>query len=121
MMKKFLWILLFILVIASVIMYFVFNYTYSEGSRAGVLIKFSRKGYLFKTYEGELNLGGVGNIPNTAQFNQIWVFSVNDGSVADTLMKLEGHKVALHYREIVKAMPWKGETNHFVTGVEVLD
>lgn len=109
-----------LVLIGLVITFLVFNFTYSEGSRAGVIIKFSKKGYVFKTYEGELNLGGIGNIPNTAQLNQIWEFSVKDQHVADTLMGLEGRKVSLHYKEKIKNLPWQGETKYFVDGVEVL-
>ena len=116
--KKWLLILLTIVAAALAVTFFIFNFTYSEGNRAGVVIKFSKKGYVFKTYEGELNMGGMGNIPNTAQANSIWNFSVKSQPVADTLMKLEGRKVSLHYREIIKHMPWQGETNYFVDGVE---
>jgi len=71
-----------IVIIALVIAYFICNYTYSDGNRAGVIIKFSRKGFIFKTYEGELNIGGMGNIPGTAQMNQVWDFSVRDQAIA---------------------------------------
>ena len=108
-MKKFLLILLAIIIVAAVIAYFAAGYTYSEGSRAGVLIKFSHKGYVFKTYEGDLNIGGLGNVPNTAQGNVIWKFSVNDKAMAEKLLTLEGLKVSLHYKQIVKAMPWQGK------------
>lgn len=110
-----------LLLIALAVTYLVFNFTYSEGNRAGVVIKFSKKGYVFKTYEGELNLGGINTITNTAQVNQLWQFSVKDQAVADSLMKCEGRKVSLQYKEIIKAMPWQGETNYFVTGVEVIE
>lgn len=120
-LKKALLLLLGIAAIGVIITFLIFNYTYSEGNRAGVLIKFSKKGYLFKTYEGELNLGGMGNIPNTAQMNVIWHFSVKDKAIADSLMGLEGRKVSLHYQEKIKAMFWQGETNYFVDGVEVLN
>jgi hypothetical protein len=109
-----------VIILAVVITFLIFNYTYSEGNRAGVLVKFTKKGYVFKTYEGELNLGGVGNIPNTAQMNQSWDFSVKEQSIADTLMHLEGKKVSLHYRQIVKNMVWQGETDYFVDGVQVI-
>lgn len=99
----------------------IFNITYSEGNRAGVLMKFSKKGYIFKTYEGELNIGGIGNIPNTAQMNQIWEFSVTKPAIADTLMQLEGRKVSLHYREVVKNLFWQGETHYFVDGAKIIE
>ena len=104
----------------TAITFLIFNYTYSEGNRAGVVVKFSKKGYLLKTYEGELNMGGMGNLPNTAQQNMLWNFSVKDQVVADTLMNLEGRKVSLHYKEIIKNMPWQGETKYFVDGVKLI-
>lgn len=102
------------------ITFLIFGYTYSEGSRAGVVVKFSKRGYLLKTYEGELNMGGMGNLPNTAQMNMLWNFSVKDKAIADTLMNLEGRKVSLHYKEIIKNMPWQGETKYFVDGVKLI-
>ena len=66
-------------------------------------------------------MGGLGNIPNTAQMNQIWEFSVMDHAVADTLMQLEGRKVSLHYREVVKNLFWQGETHYFVDGVKTIE
>jgi hypothetical protein len=118
--RKFLRYLLLIIIIGLVVFYFIAGFTYSEGHRPGVLIKFSRRGYIFKTYEGELNLGGMGNIPNTAQMNNIWEFSVMNKPVADSLMNLEGQKVALHYRKVVKNFPWQGDTEYFVDRIDLL-
>jgi hypothetical protein len=109
-----------LLLIAAIAIYFTYFFTYSEGNRAGVLIKFSKKGYVFKTYEGELNVGGMGNLPNTAQMNQIWLFSVSNQAVADSLMLLEGKKVSLHYNQVEKPLPWNGETTSYVDGFKVL-
>lgn len=119
--KKILLYLLLVIVLVLTVLYFIFNYTYSEGNRAGVLIKFNKKGYIFKTYEGELNIGGLGNVPNTAQMDNHWQFSVRDKAIADTLMTMEGKKVSLHYNEVVKNMFWDGETNYFVDGVKVIE
>ena len=117
-LKKILVGIIFLLVLALVITFFVFNFTYSEGSRAGVLMKFSKRGYVFKTYEGELNTGGVGNIANTAQLNQVWVFSVKDVAFADTLHMYEGKRVILFYQQKIKHLPWQGETDYFVNKVQ---
>ncbi len=119
--RKWILILLAVVVAGLGITYLIFNYTYSEGSRAGVLIKFSKKGYVFKTFEGELNIGGMGNIPNTAQVNSIWTFSVRDNATANAMMKLEGKKVSLHYKEVIKNLVWDGETKYFVDGVKVIE
>ncbi len=118
MLKKILVGIVFLLVLALVITFLVFNFKYSEGSRAGVLMKFSKRGYVFKTYEGELNTGGVGNIANTAQVNQVWNFSVKEEGFADTLHFYEGKKVILFYQQKIKHLPWQGETDYFVNRVQ---
>ena len=96
----------------------VSNWTYSEGVRAGYLIKLSKKGYLFKTYEGQLNLGGFKDNEQGNIVGNTWEFSVTDKAIYERLQKLEGQRVNLHYKEIVRAMPWQGDTNYFVFMVE---
>ncbi len=76
--RKVIIIISLIIVVITGLFFLIANYTYSEGNRAGVVVKFSKKGYLLKTYEGELNMGGMGNLPNTAQQNMLWDFSVKD-------------------------------------------
>ena len=101
--------------------YVYYNYgkAYSDGFRDGTLIKFSHKGYVFKTYEGELNQGGIANpSQGTALANQIWHFSVKDKAVAEKLDSLGGKVVKLHYKEFIKNFVWEGETNYLVDGVE---
>ena len=119
--KRVLLILALILIAGLGITYLIFNFTYSEGNRAGVLIKFSKKGFIFKTYEGELNIGGLGNVPGTAQVDNHWDFSVTKNNIADSLMSMEGKKVSLHYREVIKNVWWEGETKYFVDGVKVIE
>ena len=119
--KKILLYLLGILLVGFLITMLAFNYTYSEGTRAGVLMKFSKRGFVFKTYEGELNMGGVGNIGGTANVNQVWNFSVKEAGVADTLHNYEGKKVILFYQEKLKSLPWQGETNYFVYKVQEVE
>ncbi len=98
------------------------SWTYSEGTRAGQLIKISKKGVIFKTHEGELNMGGlrVGGANDGLEGN-LWRFSVNNETVLNQLEESEGKRVKLSYKERYKAMPWQGETNYFVVGIEVID
>jgi hypothetical protein len=86
---------------------------YSEGERAGILQKFSRKGWVCKTYEGEL---AMTTVPGVAPV--IWEFSVRDDAVAEGLRRAIGKPVALHYREH-RGVPTKcfGETTYYVDGV----
>ena len=88
---------------------------YSDGSRAGTIIKFSRKGYVFKTYEGQLNLDALSE-------KGIWEFSVfrsDEGiqqEIDDALSR--GYKVKLHYKEKLFQFDWRGKTKYFVYEVE---
>jgi hypothetical protein len=89
------------------------SWTYSEGDRAGYVQKFSHKGWICKTWEGELSMV---NIPGAAQ--ERWVFSVRDDSIAEVIKQHMGNKVSLAYEE-KRGIPSDcfGETQHFVVGV----
>jgi hypothetical protein len=105
------------IIIGFLVIFFVarYSYTYSEGNRAGRLIKFSKQGFMFKTYEGEMNLGGVTNAANNSMMmNYMWDFSVTDQSVADSLLKLEGKEISVHYKEKMAKLPWRGDTKYIV-------
>jgi len=106
-----------IIVVAMFVGYilFVSNYHYSEGSRTGYLSKFANKGYVFKTYEGDIYLGGAA-ADNNSLINNQWSFSVpsNKDGVVDSLRKHEGNIVKLHYYQVIKNMPWQGDTEYFV-------
>ncbi len=119
-MKKILYTILGIIIVFILIFTIVnVTFTYSEGSRAGRLIKFSSKGYVFKTYEGEINLGGVTNATNgNMMMNYMWDFSVDDKSVADSLSKFEGRDIRVHYKEKLAKLPWRGDTKYIVDKVE---
>lgn len=112
-MKRFLIIITAIIVLSSVCYFtFLYNATYSEGVRSGELIKFSYKGIIFKTYEGELSQGISGA--------QIFHFSVMDSQekvIAD-LKESEGNYVKLTYIERYKTFPWWGDTRYFITEVQ---
>ena len=119
-MKKAIPILIAILLLIVGGYYLYTQYTYSEGNRAGTLIKFSKKGNVFKTYEGELNQIGLNQDPKGGLVNNIWTFSVKDPAVADALMQMEGKTVSLHYKEIKHAFAWQGETNYFVDQAKIV-
>jgi hypothetical protein len=87
-------VLLLVVLVAGLWTWFTLSWAYSEGERAGVLQKFSKKGWLCKTYEGELALYVVGGVAP-----QIWHFSTRDDKVAAELYKAVGQQVRLHYTE----------------------
>ena len=117
---KFKWYLLGFVValLALVVLYTMFMlwWSYSDGERAGVLQKFSERGWVCKTYEGELALYVVAGVAPT-----IWNFSVRDAEVAAELSKAVGQNVRLHYREH-RGLPTNcfGETDYFVDRLEAV-
>lgn len=104
--------------ILLVVLYTMFMlwWSYSEGERAGVLQKFSKRGWICKTYEGELAMYVVGGVAP-----QIWNFSVRDDAIAEQLHAAVGQQVRLHYSEH-RGLPTTcfGETDYFVESLEIV-
>jgi len=84
----------FLVIVAAGWTFLTLSWAYSEGERAGVLQKFSKKGWICKTYEGEIAQYVVGGVAP-----QIWYFSVRDEAAAAQLFKAVGQNVQLHYTE----------------------
>jgi hypothetical protein len=114
-MKKFLGItsVIIILFLAG-FFYWRYYYTYSEGNRTGLLQKFSHKGNLFKTYEGELVLSSIQSTGGVGIASEKFLFSVADDSLAIKMMNYEGHKVTLHYQQKNASIPWRGDSEYIV-------
>jgi len=93
------------------------TWTYSSGERAGYVQKFSKKGWVCKTWEGELALV---SIPGT--MSEKFYFTVRDDSVAALINQGMGKRVALSYKQH-KGIPTScfGETEYFVGGVKVVE
>ncbi len=111
-MKVFVTLLCFV---AAVYFIVVFNWTYSDGNRAGYIQKFSSRGWICKTHEGEL---AMTTVPGTAPI--LWQFTIWDDKVAAQLNDRMGKRVILHYKEY-RYIPTTcfGDTTYFVDKVEV--
>ena len=94
----------------------VTNWSYSAGERAGWVQKFSNKGWLCKTWEGEM---AMVSLPGSTA--EKFLFTVWDDAVADQVMKSMGKRVALQYEEKV-GIPSRcfGDTRYYITGVVVV-
>ena len=105
---------IFVVLLLIVVGFFSFIYFvhYSEGVRAGKLVKFSNKGVIFKTWEGEISQG--------VSDSQIFIFSVEDSEkdVIEDLNRFQGKFVKLNYFERYKKLFWLGDTKYFITKVE---
>jgi len=105
-------LLALVVVITALWTWFALSWSYSEGERAGILQKFSKKGWICKTYEGELALYVVGGVAP-----QIWHFSTRDAKVAQQLAAAVGDHVRIHYTEH-RGVPTScfAETGYFAEG-----
>lgn len=106
-------ILMIPVVIIALWIWVTLGYTYAKGERAGYVQKISKKGWLCKTWEGEL---AMANLPGTMP--QIFAFTVRSDSVAQVIEKNAGKQVSLTYEQH-RGIPTTcfGETEYFVTGV----
>jgi hypothetical protein len=116
--KSFLTATLGFVVVVSVVsvgyLWLALHWSYSEGERAGFMQKLSKKGWLCKTWEGELSLVAL---PGAAP--EKFIFTVRDDTVADKINQQVGQRVALTYEEH-RGLPTScfGDTAYFVTDVK---
>lgn len=101
-------IITIIIVALAIFIYWRYFFVFAEGTRAGILNTFQKKGYIFKTYEGQLIQSGFrGNPTTTIQSNQ-FSFSVTNEKVAQRLMENSGKDMELHYKRYQGTLPWRG-------------
>lgn len=113
--------LLFLLVLAVATGSFFTFVPFSEGMRAGQVIKLSKKGIIFKTHEGELNSMLMPSTNNMGTMTpNVWTFSVRNNEVADQILKASstGERLELYYKEKYFKFPWQGDTKYFVYKVQ---
>ncbi len=111
-MKKILGVILATILIMMVLWYaFIYFASYSDGYRSGELIKFSHKGFIVKTWEGEISQGISGA--------QIFSFSVMDNQpeIIEKLKEYQGEYVKLKYEEKFGTFFFWGDTKYFITEV----
>ena len=105
--------LLVIVLLVAAYFWLALQWSYSSGERAGWVQKFSKKGWICKTWEGELALV---SLPGSSV--EKFAFTVRDEAVAREVSAATGKRVTLHYEQKV-GLPTScfGETRHFVTQV----
>jgi hypothetical protein len=110
-------IILIILSLLTGFGYYMYRtWSLSDGTRTGVLFKISKKGVIFKTYEGQIHLGGSNIMSNQS----VWDFSAKDEAVYSEIQKFEGKNVKLHYKQLVDPFPWQGDTEYIVYKAEAV-
>jgi hypothetical protein len=119
MKRLLLWFLVLIFLFSGIYFYWKYSFTYSDGYRAGLLQKFSRKGTLFKTYEGEMILSSVQSDKNVPLASEKFLFSVTNPELAAQLQKMQGDNIVVHYLEKNAVLAWRGESRYIVDSVKL--
>jgi hypothetical protein len=113
------WLLILIVVTGGIFLYWKYFYTYSEGYRAGLLQKFSSKGTLFKTYEGEIILSSVSSNRDVALASEKFYFSMINRSIVRQFDTLQGDMVIVHYIQKNGTIFWRGDSEYLVDSVRL--
>jgi hypothetical protein len=118
-LKKLLALLIaLVIIITGTVIYFKYFYTYSNGYRAGLLQKFSHKGNIIKTYEGEMILSSVTNNTNVILSSEKFYFSVVNATLAQQLDTIQGRMVIVHYKQKNRVLFWHGKSEYLVDSVK---
>jgi hypothetical protein len=116
-MKLLVLLLVTVIVLCAGYIMFVLNWSYSKGERIGYVQKFSEKGWLCKTWEGELQM-----LPIQGALPEKFIFSVRDKSMINKINSSLGKKVSLYYEQH-RGIPTTcfGESEYFAVDTKVLE
>ena len=117
MLKRAVLLIAALLALAALYLWLALQWSFSSGERAGWVQKLSSKGWVCKTWEGEL---AVLSVPGTQP--EKFTFTIRDDAVAERVTRAMGKRVTLHYEEKV-GLPGScfGDTRYFITGVTISD
>jgi hypothetical protein len=105
------------ILLPSAYIWVVMHWSYSSGERAGYIQKFSKKGWLCKTWEGDISM-----VVLPGSTSEKFAFTVSDEAVAEKINQTIGKRVALSYEQH-RGLPSScfGETEYFVSEVKVIE
>ena len=113
------WLLILIIIVGGIFIYWKYFYTYSEGYRAGLLQKFSSKGAIFKTYEGEMILSSISSTREVALASEKFFFTLTNKSLIRQFDTLQGDMVIVHYKQKNSSVFWRGDSPYLVDSVKI--
>jgi hypothetical protein len=117
--RIFKWLLFLIVIFAGALIFWKYFYTYSEGYRAGLLQKFSNKGTIFKTYEGEMILSSVSSSRDIALASEKFLFTVTNKTLIREFDTLQGSMIIVHYKQKNAPVFWRGDSPYLVDSVKI--
>src|SRR5882724_10532035 len=115
-------IILVAIIIGVVLFSFLYWGVYERGIMAGKVLRITQKGFIFKTYEGKLNLETFGALKGASPIAESFDFSV-ESSQSEVIKELEqvalsGERVNLHFIKRYSTFAWRGDTKYFIEKVE---
>lgn len=113
------WTAFLVVVAVLIFVYFQYFYTYSEGYRAGLLQKFSHKGSIFKTYEGELILSSISSNRDVALASEKFLFTLTNKNLIRSFDTLQGRNVIVHYKQKNSSLFIRGDSEYLVDSVKL--
>lgn len=94
-------------------------FTYSDGTKSGNISKFTKKGFFYKTWEGEMNLGGMVSNGDGGMVANIWYFSVTNPVLIEQIQtSMELGRTTLTYDQRLLVPITQGSTNYIITEVK---
>jgi hypothetical protein len=113
------WFLTLLLVFLALFVYLKYFFTYSEGYRAGLLQKFSHKGVIVKTYEGEMVLSSVSSSRDVTLASEKFQFTVVNKSLIREFDTLQGETIIVHYKQKKGAIFFRGDSPYLVDSIKL--
>lgn len=112
--QKIIWSIIIVVFVAlSAFIYWRYYFVYAEGTKAGLLNTFQKKGIFFKTWEGKIIQSGFRVNVQSNEFD----FSVTSETVAEQLLRCSGKEVELRYKRYIGTLPWRGLERNIVDSV----
>ena len=116
-MKKIWIVVIAVLLVLVIFMWYKYFFVFAEGVKSGYLNYATKKGYLFKTYEGKLIQEGFGRGKTGGLTSYEFEFSIENEAIFKQLEENSGKQFDLHYKEYNGSIPWRGNTKYVVDKV----
>lgn len=113
------WFIFILIAVLSLFIYWKYYFTYSDGLQGGKMQKISKKGNIFKTWEGYLLISAAVDNNSISLTTDKWYFSVSNDSLAHLLETYSEKRVKLRYYQKNGALPWRGETPYLIYDVRL--
>jgi hypothetical protein len=112
-------LLILIIVVGGSYIYWKYFFTYSSGYRAGTLQKFSSKGAIFKTYEGEMILSSIASNREVVLASEKFHFTLVNKALVRQFDTLQGEMVIVHYKQKNGTLFWRGDSEYLVDSLRL--